>query len=57
MQHQEVSTGSYWHIMKWREPGSTAFSEFSGWILVKNRDSIFLIHKQKRSSLSKLFAV
>ena len=33
-----VSTGSYWYIMKWREPGSTAFSEFSGWILVKNRD-------------------
>ena len=33
-----VSTGSYWYIMKWREPGSIAFSEFSGWILVKNRD-------------------
>ena len=33
-----VATGSYWYIMKWREPGSTAFSEFSGWILVKNRE-------------------
>jgi gliding motility-associated-like protein len=33
-----VSTGSYWYIMKWREPGFTAFSESSGWILVKNRD-------------------
>lgn len=33
-----VNTGSYWYIMKWKEPGFTTFTEYSGWILVKNRD-------------------
>ena len=33
-----VATGSYWYIMKWKEPGFSNFTEYSGWILVKNRE-------------------
>lgn len=33
-----VATGSYWYVMKWKEPGFSTVTEYSGWILVKNRD-------------------
>ena len=35
---KELSTGSYWYIMKWREPGTPTVNQYSGWILVKNRE-------------------
>lgn len=33
-----VSTGSYWFVLKWKEPGFNNFTEYKGWILVKNRN-------------------
>ncbi len=33
-----VATGTYWYVMKWKEPGATAFTEYQGWVLVKSRD-------------------
>lgn len=33
-----VATGSYWYVMKWKEPGFSTITEYSGWVLVKNRD-------------------
>ena len=35
---REVSTGTFWYIMKWKEPGFATVTEYSGWVLVKNRD-------------------
>lgn len=35
---KSVSTGSYWFVIKWEEPGSGVITEYSGWILVKNRE-------------------
>lgn len=35
---KELSTGSYWYVMKWREPGTPTVNQYSGWILVKNRE-------------------
>ncbi|WP_084466334.1 T9SS type B sorting domain-containing protein [Kaistella palustris] len=32
-----VTSGSYWYVMKWREPGSASMVEYNGWVLVKNR--------------------
>lgn len=32
-----VPTGSYWYVIKWREPGFPTINQYSGWILVKNR--------------------
>ncbi|MBB5332797.1 T9SS type B sorting domain-containing protein [Chryseobacterium koreense] len=33
-----VPTGSYWVVMHWIEPGMNSLSEYTGWVLVKNRD-------------------
>lgn len=33
-----VSTGSYWYIMRWKEPGSNRLTQYNNWILVKNRE-------------------
>ena len=33
-----VATGSYWYVMKWKEPGFETVTEYSGWVLVKNRE-------------------
>ena len=33
-----LESGSYWYVMKWIEPGFTSVTEYSGWILVKNRN-------------------
>ncbi len=33
-----VSTDSYWYILKWKEPDTDLIVEYSGWILVKNRN-------------------
>jgi gliding motility-associated-like protein len=33
-----VNTGSYWYVMKWIEPGFTTVTQYSGWVLVKNRE-------------------
>ena len=33
-----VNTGSYWYVMKWKEPGFSTVTEYSGWVLVKNRE-------------------
>ena len=33
-----VNTGSYWYIINWKEPGHNTFTQYSGWLLVKNRN-------------------
>lgn len=33
-----VNTGTFWYVMKWKEPGFTNMTEYSGWLLVKNRN-------------------
>ncbi|WP_332024847.1 T9SS type B sorting domain-containing protein, partial [Kaistella sp.] len=33
-----VGTGTFWYVMSWKEPGFTAVTEYSGWVLVKNRE-------------------
>ncbi|MBV2166948.1 MAG: gliding motility-associated C-terminal domain-containing protein, partial [Kaistella sp.] len=33
-----VGTGTFWFVMRWKEPGFTAVTEYSGWVLVKNRE-------------------
>ena len=33
-----ASTGSYWYVMKWREPGIDRQTQYTGWVMVKNRD-------------------
>ncbi|WP_332030708.1 T9SS type B sorting domain-containing protein [Kaistella sp.] len=33
-----VGTGTFWYVMRWKEPGFTAVTEYSGWVLVKNRE-------------------
>lgn len=33
-----VSTGTYWYLLNWEEPGSNQKVNYTGWILVKNRN-------------------
>jgi len=33
-----VGTGTFWYVMRWKEPGFSAVTEYSGWVLVKNRE-------------------
>ena len=33
-----ISSGTYWYSIKWTEPESTENMEYSGWLLLKNRD-------------------
>lgn len=33
-----LSTGTYWYILKWREPGTVEKVEYHGWVLLKNRE-------------------
>ncbi|KIA89691.1 T9SS C-terminal target domain-containing protein [Kaistella jeonii] len=33
-----VNTGTYWFIISWKEPGHETFTQYKGWVLVKNRD-------------------
>lgn len=35
---RSVSTGTYWYVMSWKEPGHEVFTQYSGWLLVKNRN-------------------
>lgn len=35
---RSVNTGSYWYIINWKEPGHNTFTQYSGWLLVKNRN-------------------
>lgn len=33
-----LNTGSYWYVLKWTDPNTQLKQEYSGWILLKNRD-------------------
>ncbi|MGZ5210239.1 MAG: T9SS type B sorting domain-containing protein, partial [Kaistella sp.] len=33
-----LATGSYWYTMQWKEPGSDRVTQYSSWIMIKNRD-------------------
>jgi gliding motility-associated-like protein len=33
-----LSTGSYWYVLKWTDPDTNLLQQYSGWILLKNRD-------------------
>ena len=33
-----VSTGSYWYLLKWKEPDTGKIVSYTGWLLVKNRN-------------------
>ena len=33
-----VSTGTYWYLLTWEEPGTAQIVNYTGWILVKNRN-------------------
>src|SRR5690606_8891077 len=33
-----LSSGTYWYSIKWTDPESTENMEYSGWLLLKNRD-------------------
>ncbi|MBP3839643.1 MAG: gliding motility-associated C-terminal domain-containing protein, partial [Chryseobacterium sp.] len=35
---KSMGTGTFWYVMKWKEPGSSTVTEYSGWVLVKNRE-------------------
>ena len=35
---KSLGTGTFWYVMKWKEPGSGTVTEYSGWVLVKNRE-------------------
>lgn len=35
---RSVNTGTYWYVMSWKEPGHETFTQYSGWLLVKNRN-------------------
>ncbi len=35
---KSLGTGTFWYVMKWKEPGSSTVTEYSGWVLVKNRE-------------------
>ena len=35
---RSVSTESYWYVISWKEPGYNTFTQYKGWVLVKNRD-------------------
>jgi len=35
---KSVESGSYWYVMRWIEPGFTTVTEYTGWVLVKNRN-------------------
>lgn len=32
------TTGTYWYVMHWKEPGFETVTQFTGWVLVKNRN-------------------
>jgi gliding motility-associated-like protein len=34
-----VPTGTYWYVTQYREPGATAFTKNTGWVLVKTRNN------------------
>lgn len=34
-----VSSGTYWYVTQWREPGATAVMKHNGWVLVKTRNN------------------
>ncbi len=33
-----VSTGTYWYVIKWKENRAETITQYSGWVLVKNRE-------------------
>ncbi|MGZ5197708.1 MAG: T9SS type B sorting domain-containing protein, partial [Kaistella sp.] len=33
-----LATGSYWYTMQWKEPGSDRVTQYSSWIMIKNRE-------------------
>lgn len=35
---QQLPTGTYWYITRWREPKAEFITEYTGWILLKNRN-------------------
>ncbi len=35
---RSISTGTYWYVISWEEPLTNSKKEFSGWILLKNRN-------------------
>lgn len=35
---KKVPTGTFWFVIRWREPKAAFFTEFAGWVLVKNRN-------------------
>lgn len=35
---KKAPTATYWFVIRWREPEAGFFTEYSGWILVKNRN-------------------
>ena len=35
---RSVNTGTYWYVMSWKEPGHETYTQYSGWLLVKNRN-------------------
>ena len=35
---KSLGTGTFWYVMKWKEPGFSTVTEYSGWVLVKNRE-------------------
>lgn len=35
---QQLPTGTYWYITRWREPKAEFITEYAGWVLLKNRN-------------------
>ncbi|MBU4537236.1 MAG: gliding motility-associated C-terminal domain-containing protein [Weeksellaceae bacterium] len=33
-----LKTGSYWYVMHWKEPGFETVTQYTGWVLIKNRE-------------------
>ena len=36
--NRNLSTGTYWYIIKWIEPDTKLPVSYSGWLLIKNRE-------------------
>ena len=34
-----VNTGTYWYVTQWKEPGATAVTKHTGWVMVKTRNN------------------